>query len=305
MINEIKKIITVISILLMICLPVAASVNEEVEIRGEIANGDIIYDYTNFAGFWYDLDTNRFSETMNITIVNRTIDEGSLIYTCKAVVIPYENPTLTNYTIIGFFSEKFLCYDDRVDKLVKLLVEWKSSDSKILEMDESINFPEGYSLLVREIDLEGSKSILDLYKDSERIDTEIIVSGGIYRYYDSDDVLVFSCEVNSVFRGTDSNLVVIKYVFLRSENIIDIDTGDSFGVMKVKSVTGNTIILYVLNILFFDFKAFITGASFITSGLVPRSTTIFFIYCFLPPSIYINNTLLPYLFPYIHTHPRL
>ena len=243
MINEMKQIITVISILLMVCLPVAASVNNEVEIRGSVATGDIVYSSNNFAGFWYDLDTNQTSETMNITVVNRTIAEGDLIYTCEAQIVEYENPVLGNYSIIGFLAEKYIGYNDRVDKLVKLLIEWKGSDSKMLGMNEDMMFSEGYSLEVREIDLTGDKTYLTLLKDGIEIDSEIITAGNLYNYFDSDDVLVFSCTVDSVFRGTDSNLVVIKYIFLRSENIIDVDTGDSFGVMKVKSVSGNTIIL--------------------------------------------------------------
>lgn len=224
-------------------------ITQDVEIRGTIAEGNstMTYDYTSFGAFWYDLDLNQSSETMNITITgNRTVKEGNLVYECKPQMVSYENPVLNatygGYDIIGFRAEKYLCYDGRTDELVKLLIEWDGSDDKILSLDDPMEFPEGYMLTAQEIDLEGDKVVLALFKDGDRIDTEIVVGKNTYTYEDDDDVLVFSVEVDSVFRGTESNLVVIKYVFLRSDTILDIDGGDSFGIMEVKSTSGKIVL---------------------------------------------------------------
>ena len=131
-----------------------------------------------------------------------------------------------------------MCYDRNPSKLVKLLIEWDESDETVLEMKDSLDMPEGYKLVVQEIDLAGDKCVATLYKDGSGIDTSVVAGGTTYTYEDEDDVLLFSCEVNSVFRGAKSNLVVIKYVFLRSGDVLDVDGGDAFGVLEVTSTSG-------------------------------------------------------------------
>ena len=135
-------------------------------------------------------------------------------------------------------AEKYICYDGRTDQLAKLLIEWGSSKDAILAMDDPMELPEGYMLAAPEIDLQGDKVWLKLYKDGECIDDSVILGGDTYVYEDEDDVLQFGVTIDSVFRGTESNLVVVKSVFMRSDTILDIDGGDSFGVMEVKGTSG-------------------------------------------------------------------
>ena len=224
-----------------------AVITEDVEIRGAVSIGDISYDYSNFAGFWYDLKKNRTSETMSITtsgVDGRTIEKGDLVYHCTPQMVKYKSPELKNdpdlgeYKILGFMASKYIGYDNQTNELVKLLIEWGGSKDKTLTTGDTLEFPEGYALHVRQIDLEGGKCLLSLYKDGNEVDTGVVAEGEAYKYFDDDDVLVFSVFVDMVFRGTDSNMVVVKYVFLRSENILEVRNGDTFGVMKVKSTSG-------------------------------------------------------------------
>lgn len=220
-------------------------VTQDVEIRGEIFTENATYDYTNGAFFWYDLDENLTSEVMTVNITGRDINEGDLVYTCKPENMSYENPDLNTkyggYMLLGFMAEKYICYDNRSDQLVKLLIEWDSGD-KILTMSDPMELPEGYMLSAQEIDLQGDRVWLKLYKDGECVDDSIVVGGDTYVYEDEDDVLLFSCKIDSVFRGTESNMVVVKYVFMRSDTILDIDGGDTFGVMEVKSTSGSIVL---------------------------------------------------------------
>ena len=244
-----KVMIIALAAIMTLLIPAAAGtiVTQDVEIRGEIATGDIVYDYTNFGAFWYDLKKNMSSETMSITtsgVDGREIAEGDIVYFCAPQMVSYKSPELKNdpnlgkYKVVGFMAEKYVGYDNKTNKLVKLLIEWGDSDDAILTMDDPLEFPEGYKLYAQQIDLEGSKVILGLYRDGELIDTEVVVEGEAYKYFDDEDVLVFSAFVETVFRGTESNIVTVRYIFLRSENILDIDSGDSFGVMEVKSTSG-------------------------------------------------------------------
>ena len=243
------SIIAVMAILMVLVSAVAGTViTQNVEIRGSVMDGNGTYDYANFAGFWYDLDENHSSETMAINVSVRTIDKGKLVYECTPHMINYTshgllaNPGYEQYKIIGFMADKYICYDNRTDQLVKLLIEWDSSDKTVLSMNGSMELPGGYMLVAQEIDLAGDKVWLKFYKDGKEIDNDLILGGDTYIYEDEDDVLLFSAQIESVFRGTESNMVVVKYVFLRSDTILDIDGGDSFGIMEVKSTSGKIVL---------------------------------------------------------------
>lgn len=243
-------IIAIMAILMLFVPAVAGTVvTQDVEIRGEIFTGDAEYNCANGAFFWYDLDKNQTSETMTINCSgtdNRTINEGDLVYRCTPRMVKYKNDCLNTtygkYKIIGFMADKYICYDNRTDQLVKLLINWGSSTKMILTMDDSMELPDGYMLAAPEIDLQGDKVWLKLYKDGECVDNSVVEGGDTYTYEDEDDVLLFSCKIDTVFRGTDSNMVVVKFVFLRSDIILDIDGGDNFGVMEVKGTSGSIVL---------------------------------------------------------------
>ena len=243
-----KTVLIALVAIMMIASPAfGAVITEDVEIRGEVATGDITYDYANFGAFWYDLKKNHSSEVMTVDVTGtRNIIEGDLVYTCTPRSVTYKNSDLNDkyggYVIMGFMAEKYICYDNKTDQLVKMLINQKSSVKKMLTTGESMEFREGYMLDAQEIDLEGGKVFLRLYKDGKEIDASVVIGGDTYTYEDDEDVLLFSCKIDTVFRGTDSNMVIVKYVFLRSDNIIDVDSGDNFGVMEVKSTSGNIIL---------------------------------------------------------------
>jgi S-layer protein (TIGR01567 family) len=226
--------------------PIASAerITEEVEIRGTVVNNSTMYDYTSFAGFWYDLDNDLSSEnmTVNVTVGTRTIEEGNLVYRCTPEDMLYKNPALNNelggYKLVGFMADEYIAYDNKTDKLVKLLIEWDSGDDKVLKIGEMLEMPDGYVLVAKEIDLDGGKCVLALYKDGFGLDTEIVQDGATYTYLDDEDVMIFSVKIDSVFRGTDTNMVIVKYVFLMSEDILKVGAGDNFGVMEVTSTSG-------------------------------------------------------------------
>lgn len=215
----------------------AMAVAQEIEMRGTVVTDSTMYDYTSFGGFWYALDDNESSEELYVNVSGRTILEGELVYACVPADISYENPALGNYTMIGFMAERYIAVDGKADTLAKLLVEW-DNDVTMVDMGESLVFPERYELVIAQIDINGDKVVLDLYKDGDKIDTEIVISGDTYVYDDDDDAIVFSCMVDTVFRGTESDVAGINYVFLRSENVMDIDSGDNFGIMEVVGTSG-------------------------------------------------------------------
>ena len=82
--NNMNRIMLIALIaIMMIASPISgAVVTEEVEIRGTVVsgNGTYEYDYASFAGFWYSLDKDQSSETMNITVTGERTREHWFIH---------------------------------------------------------------------------------------------------------------------------------------------------------------------------------------------------------------------------------
>ncbi len=230
----------------------------------------------NFAAFWYDLDDDLGSEklTINTTLTGsgRTIPEEQLIYTTSPQRQRYEiikdektscigtvsGNNVTDYYMEGWMAEEYVAISTggstnaNADKLVKLLVEFESSsDKKTLATEEAWYLGGGFTLTARQIDLQGEKVWMSLAKNGKEIDATLIDSSksGDSRYmYTEDisgveDVVVFFCWVDAVFRGTESNLVQVKYVFLIDNDAEKIEPGKTYGNMEVETASGSQIVL--------------------------------------------------------------
>jgi hypothetical protein len=111
----------------------------------------------------------------------------------------------------------------------------------------------GFVLVPNQIDLEYEKVWFSLYKDGKELDSEVISCGSedhqdsVYAYTadigGEDDVPVFTCYVDAVFRGTDSNIVQVKYVFLIDDEVLELGTGDRFGCMEVVTASSDEVTL--------------------------------------------------------------
>ncbi|MEA1895374.1 MAG: S-layer protein domain-containing protein [Euryarchaeota archaeon] len=230
----------------------------------------------NFATFWYDLDDDMGSEKLmiNTTLTDsgRTIPDEQLIYTTSPQRQRYEiarseetsclgvvgDNNVTYYYLEGWMAEKYVAISTggstvpNADKLAKLLIEFEScDDKKTLATGEVWDLGGGFTLTARQIDLNGDKVWLSLAKNGKEIDATLIDSSksGDRRYlYTEDiagveDVVVFFCWVDAVFRGTESNIVQVQHVFLIDNDVDKIELGRTYGNMEVMAVSGSQIVL--------------------------------------------------------------
>ena len=223
-----KYILVSIILTLLMIAPISA---EQIEIRSEIANGDITYDYRNAPFLWMDIDSNLSSEVIMINTTGRFINDGDLIYTCVPKSQTHENPALGTYEIVGFLGSEYVIYDYS-NELSRILESWDDNDEMTLAVGDSYLMPDGIELKMREIDLDGNKVYAQLLKDGVAIDAEIITNGGTYKY-EVDDVLIFSVCIDSVFRGTESNFCQITYIWLISEDVMKVESSDTYGELEV------------------------------------------------------------------------
>ena len=230
----------------------------------------------NFAAFYYDPDNDAGSEALTLYLLtgadNRIIAEDRLIYTTTPVPRTYaivadgvadslgtvNGSPVTQYFIEGFLAEKYVAISTggstmpHGNKLAKRLVEFESSsDKKTLSEGEAWNLGSGFTLTAGKIDLEGDRVWLTLSKDGKELDNEVIdtsATGDRMYMYTADlsgveDVVVCSCYVDAIFRGTDSNIVQLKYVFLIDNEVLEVRTGDTYGEMEVTTASASGITL--------------------------------------------------------------
>ena len=231
----------------------------------------------NFAAFWYDLDDDLGSEKLilNTTLSDggRTIPGEQLIYTTspqrqRYEVIEGEGETcclgavggnnVTDFWVEGWMTEKYVAISTgglampNADKLVELLVEFESSsDKKTMATGEAWDLGGGFTLTARQIDINGDKVWLSLAKNGRVMDETLIDASesGDCRYLYTEnisgveDVVVFFCWVDAVFRGTESNLIQVKYVFLIDNDVEKIEPGRTYGNMEVMTANYSQIVL--------------------------------------------------------------
>ncbi|PHP45474.1 hypothetical protein B6V01_003825, partial [Methanosarcinales archaeon ex4572_44] len=189
------------------------------------ANYDMSTTYTwtpqSFSGFFYDLEEDVSSETMTIHLDSKTdrfIDEGELDYKSVPVSVYFDYDSWGKYNLTGFMAEKyFAAYID---------------DTEIDDVDPEDLLSHGYLSKIL-IDEGGESS----EKHRVTIGTTLPLEEG-YALKAEKDVPIIIVHVESVFHGRETDAAFIRGVFQISENPIEIDSGDQYGIMEVKSKSG-------------------------------------------------------------------
>ncbi|NIA09321.1 MAG: hypothetical protein GWP10_06240, partial [Nitrospiraceae bacterium] len=157
------------------------------------------------------------------------------------------------YFIEGWMGEKYVAIDDNADKLCKLLLEFQNDDKKTLTIGEKWDLGGGFALEPTSIDDGGNRVVFQLSKNNVSLDMEVASTGFIDRpqervyTYTADiggerDIPVFSCYVDAVFKGSTS-YVQLMYVFLIDDEVLEIDTSDTYGAMEVLTASSKEVVL--------------------------------------------------------------
>ena len=251
------------------------------EVRGtvyDVAAPVYTWDALKFAGFWYDIKDNLKSEVLTIengtgTIAgtDRTIDENKLNYTTTLVVKKYkvydakgkfvENGLEADgsvsanksegkyYAVVGWQAEKFIALKGKANKLVKQILEQSGTDKKTLQVGETWDLGDGYTLTAQSIDAKATprQAWLVLSKDGNKLDDKVISQGEVYTYSANvasvTDVPVFVTYVDSVFAGATSDMVQLKYTWVISQSVTEIKGGDKYGNMEVDQASDKFVTL--------------------------------------------------------------
>ena len=261
--NTLKSITIGIMLMLLIAALCTGTVSAKpIEIRampGSITTGsDMILDGFNFSAFQYSIKKNTTVEFLKLHFAsNGTIEEDDAVYTTNTC----KGPTMR---FIWFMGCEYRSLDpDKANLLSKILICFDKYDApeegntkKTLATGETWELKEGYSLVASQVDLVGNKVYLNIYKNGEAVYDEVLQPGDYFVYNetidDVEDITLFTCHIDSAFRGTDSNVVVISVVRQYSDNPKKIEIGDEYGDFEVKEITKGMIRLKNANIISFS-----------------------------------------------------
>jgi S-layer protein (TIGR01567 family) len=155
------------------------------------------------------------------------------------------------YFIEGWMGEKYVAIDNNADKLTRLLLEFEDDDKKTLYLGEEWDLGGGFALEVTGFDVTGEKATIHLSKNGGLLDTGTLDTGGseqdrVYTYTpdigEEEDIPVFSCYVDAIYKG-DVSYVQLMYVFLIDDDVLEIDTSDTYGAMEVMTASSKEVVL--------------------------------------------------------------
>ena len=228
------------------------------ELRGTVSCSEAAFDWTpfNFEGLYYDFDTGLWSETLKvISADDHDIDKNYLVYESKPINTEFEHDDWGMYDLIGFMAEKyFAAYNNTSQEIINSNKDLLSKGylSKVL-IDEdkkhtitigsTLPLEEGYVLKAIDISVDDSIVRFVLLKDGKEVSgSHDIVNDKDEFVYEKQigsvkDVPIIIVYVDTVFHGRETDMVQIKGVFQISENPIELDSGDEYGIMEVTSTS--------------------------------------------------------------------
>ena len=224
----------------------------------KLASGKITGEtFENVNGTWNSSNFQSFSHTEELKIeqapiddTHRTIVNGSLIYSTQPVPRYYqlyigegiEVKESENYSVISWLGDEYIAVNGKPDKLTNLVFEQKTADTKTLQIGETWDLGDGYSLKILQIDAGNPKAWMMLNDSSGLIAEDFIIDNQSADYLkttiaNESDVPFFVTYLNKV----TSTAIELKYTWLISQDATVIETDDLFGVFKVISISSDAI----------------------------------------------------------------
>jgi S-layer protein (TIGR01567 family) len=231
------------------------------DVRGTVINPSETKEFTwtpyNFEGFYYDIDDDVGTESLQVTISGSKIEEKDLIYKTSPQPVKFKFDNWGKYDVIGFMADKYFAgYNNETKftneesainegQLRRVLRD--SDDSQTIASGSVLSLEEGYELRIKQVDLNGNKVYLALAQDGKEVDSKVVTpsadptdkaSNYLYKVDMGSlkDVPIIAAHVQSVFRSTESDLATVDAVFQVSENPESVEQGEIHGKMKVEDL---------------------------------------------------------------------
>ena len=157
------------------------------DVRGTVLNPSETTDFTwtpyNFEGFYYDIDDDVGTESLQAKISGSKIEEKDLIYITSPKQVKFQFEDWGKYDVIGFMADKYFAGYNNTEfadeenvinegQLRRVLRD--SDDRQTIASGSVLSFEEGYELRIKQVDLNGNKVYLALAQDGKEVDSKVV-----------------------------------------------------------------------------------------------------------------------------------
>ena len=213
------------------------------------------YDYSNFAAFYFDINTGIQTELLEIDDDTAHLGKYVINYETIPQPVGYDFDTAatwgSDYYVMGLFGEKYVPLNTlgsggtvtgfKQDKIAKLVLD--TDERYILKTGATLELGEGYSLVIDQIDVDGNKAYIKFMKDGQELNSSIVTTGTASTtdnswYFDvtvlnEKNIQVMRLHVKSVFQGTQDSLVEVDGLWVMDyKNVKELKSGDKFGLLE-------------------------------------------------------------------------
>ncbi len=175
---------------------------------------------------------------------------GSLVFKFAILIVNvksvnYQCQYWGQYPVIDLFGERYVpllendysVWQPRVDKLSKLILDSKGMYT--LKTGEKLDLGAGYSLEVKQVDIDGKKVWLEFDKDGQYVDDNILSVDNdsdktwtciLNNILGVNNVLVMRVHVKQIIQGEGDSIVQIDCLWLIDyANTMTLEIGNQFG----------------------------------------------------------------------------
>lgn len=246
------------------------------KILSQVATGDFEWNPQNFAGLYYDLNSDTGTESITATLTDDKLSGSypyGLTYRTTAQQNRFAFEDWGSYNVIGLFGEKYFAgyldaygsvseslFDESGErnllsenKLLRVLMD--DDQEKTLTTSTPLELKDGYLLSIDSIDASGDAATLTLSRDGSRLATKKLFPSRdgasmaektfLYRedFGSSRDVLIIAVHFKNAFRGADLDLATVDGIWQLSTEAVDVSEGTNFDKMTVKTATAEGIVM--------------------------------------------------------------
>lgn len=249
---------------------------------------------STFPGFYYDMDSNTGTEQMTLRLSNIDSKRMQAVlrdqpgpdgkmgveYFTRAQTRDFEFKPWGQYNVIGFLGEKYIAaYDSAITQSMK---DSDESNPYLYELSENKNFmtrkninriliddnsemtistdtplqlEEGYSLVIKSIDIDKNSVYLDLSKDGVIVDSKVIypskdgakMADKTYYKKGIHEVAQIAVHFKNAFSDSNSNLATVDGIWQISAQSTDIEESTEYDKMSIKQIDDNQMTIAMDN----------------------------------------------------------
>jgi S-layer protein (TIGR01567 family) len=248
---------------------------DKVETRGQIAEGSFEWNPQNFAGFYYDLNNDIGTETINFRIDNSNGISGDdpygINYITTAQKKNFEFKDWGYYNVIGFLGKKYFAgyvktgeanrdlfstqegdtNSIQEQQLIEILIDDDHEITWNITSDGPLKLMQNYEIKATIDANEGNKLFIELKKSGNIVDKKIIdpysskINSSTY-YYKHDvgsqrDLVIIAVHFKNTFRGNDQNVATVDGTWQLNESPVQVTQGTIINKMEILPSTGDSI----------------------------------------------------------------